>query len=482
MTTNDHNTNQPALYHKVAAKIERLIQQETYRAGERLPSIRTLSRQLRVGINTVAEAYRWLEDAHIVEAKPQSGYFVSRRRKVLRPSLAEDRVRLTANVVRWNDSQLQVMQNVADPRLAPLGRGAPGSEMLPAEKLSRMLAAQSRYFSSDCVSYAASMGVERLRKQIAKRSLDSGCSLAPEQIIITSGCVEAVTLALHAICRAGDTVAVESPVYYTFLNSLQWMGLKVLEIPASPEDGMNIDLLRYAVERGIVQTCLLISNFNNPLGSLMSEENKRDLVRVLAEHDVPLIEDDVYGELGFGRMRPPAYQAFDEKGLVLYCSSFSKTLAPGYRVGWIAPGRFQEKVLALKSLFNLSTATPTQLAIAEFLARGGYDRHLRSVRRVYRDHMSHMQDCVARCFPKETRTTHPEGGYFLWVEMPPDVDALRLYEESLRAGISIAPGTLFTLSDRFTNCLRLNCSLWSDAVEKAVETVGRLASKLQADA
>jgi len=466
------------LYQEIAAKIEGMIQQGIYRPGDRLPSIRELRRQLRVGINTITQAYAFLENRQAVEARPQSGYYVSRRssasnhRRDSRKATPE----LAANCVTLGQDQLQVMRSLADERLIPLGRGAPCPELLPTDKLNRMLATQGRYFPSACVSYAASSGVASLRTQIAKRSLDYGCTLSPEQVVVTSGCVEAVTLALQATCQAGDTVAVESPVYYTFLKSMQWMGLKVLEIPSTTLEGISLDVLRYAIQENPVRACILISNFSNPLGSLMPEAKKRELVAMLAKHEIPLIEDDVYGDLCFGRVRPATFKAYDDNGLVLLCSSFSKTLAPGYRVGWIAPGRFQEKIEGLKRLLNIATATPTQLAIAEFLARGGYDRHLRAVRRTLSHRMTQMRDGIIRCFPPGTQVTRPEGGYSVWVEMPEEFDAFRLYEAALEEGISLAPGMLFTTGDRFRNCLRLNCSFWSERIEQALETVGRLAT------
>ncbi len=294
--------------------------------------------------------------------------------------------------------------------------------------------------------------------------------------MITSGCVEAVTLALLATCNPGDTVAVESPVYYTFLNSIQWLGLKVLEIPTTPGEGISLEVLSFALQHNPVRACLLISNFSNPLGSLMPEGKKRELVRLLARHDIPLIEDDVYGDLSFGRSRPPAFKAYDERGLVALCSSFSKTLAPGYRIGWIAAGRYQEKVQGLKSLFNLATATPQQLSIAEFLSSGRYDRHVRANSRTLSNRTNLVRKCVLRHFPKGTSADLPEGGYFLWVRMPKSIDAFRLYEQALQRGISIAPGTLFTAGDRFRNCIRLNCSYWSERVEDAIRTLGRIAS------
>jgi DNA-binding transcriptional MocR family regulator len=254
------------------------------------------------------------------------------------------------------------------------------------------------------------------------------------------------------------------------------MGLKVLEIPSTPEDGMNLEILDYAINHNPVRACLIISNFNNPLGSLMTDEKKRQLVALLARHDIPLIEDDVYGDLAFGPARPTAAKAYDEKGLVLYCSSFSKTLAPGYRVGWIVPGRFRQKVEELKALFNVATATPTQLAIAEFLTNGGYDHHLRKLRRTLARRVADVQNAVGRCFPPGTRITHPAGGFILWVEMPGEADGLRLYEAALQNGISVAPGIIFsTTGDKYKNCFRLNASFWSERVEQPLNALGETA-------
>lgn len=479
MTTEIHgNPGKTPLYREVAAKIDRMIRQGSYLPGERLPSVRELSRRLQVGINTVSQAYAILEDSRVIETRPQSGHYVrnGHPKAESRSDASRTKPELTVNSVTLGRTHMEIIRSLKDERLIPLGLGSPSVDLLPVAKLNRMLAAQLRRSPSVCVSYAASNGLEPLRAQIAKRSLDYGCTLSPDQIVITSGCVEAVTLALQATCRPGDTVVVESPVYYTFLNSVQWMGLKVLEIPSSAQEGMNLDVLRYAIRQHPIHACLLISNFGNPVGGLMPDQKKRELVRLLSKHEIPLIEDDVYGDLGFGRARPPVFKAYDEKGLVLLCSSFSKTLAPGYRVGWIVPGRFQERVEGLKSLLNIATATPTQLAVAEFLAGGGYDRHLRAARRALQHRMTEVRKCVMRYFPSGTRCTRPEGGYLLWIELPEQADAFRLYEDALREEIGVAPGVLFSTSDSFKNCLRLNCSFWSDRIERAIRTLGRFAA------
>ncbi len=481
MTPNPRPGPRTVLYEELAARMGRLIDEGTYRPGDRIPSVRELSRQMRVSVNTVLEAYAQLENRRMIEARPQSGYYVSCRlpepKDVLETRQAARE--LVASPVDEGQLPLEVMRSLADPSLVPLGRGVPNGDLLPVERLNRMLAASVRRFGREAVAYSGTKGNRRLRTQIARRSLDWGCRLGPEDLVVTSGCVEAVTLALQATCRPGDTVAVASPCYYTFLNSIQWLGLKVLEIPSTPRHGMSLEVLRYALRHNPVHACIVISNFDNPLGAVMPDGAKRELVELLAKREIPLIEDDVYGDLAFGRSRPVSTKAYDERGLVLACSSFSKTLAPGYRVGWIVPGRFQQKVERLKSLFNIATASPTQLAIAEFLTSGGYDRHLRAIRRVYARQVARVREAVGRYFPPGTQVTRPEGGFVLWVEMPDGVDAFRLYERALRAGIGIAPGTLFSTGDRFRNCIRISAAFWSSEVDRALETVGTMARRLE---
>jgi DNA-binding transcriptional MocR family regulator len=480
MNTNGKNrAGELLLYEEVAARIGGMISNGTYRAGERIPSIRALCRQMRISANTVMESYSRLENLGMIEARPQSGYYVCSRHAEPAglPASGEQRGDIAPNPVILGDVALEVMRNIANPSLVPLGGGIPNYDLLPMDKLNRMLSSESRRFSLQSIAYPPHQGHKLLRTQIARRSLDSGRALSPEDIIITSGCVEAMNLALQAVCRPGETVAIGSPVYPTFLKSIQWMGLKVLEIPSSGS-GMNLEVLDYAIRHNRVSACITIANFNNPLGCLMPDDRKRELVRLLAKQEIPLIEDDVYGDLAYGSSRPPSTKSFDEDGLVLYCSSFSKTLAPGYRVGWIAPGRFKEKVAQLKVLLNIASASPTQFAVAEFLTNGGYDYHLRKIRRVYARQTAQVREAVVRHFPAGTRVSRPEGGYILWVELPEGFDAFKLYEAALREGIGIAPGTIFTLGDSYKNCFRLNAAFWSERTERALETLGGMADDL----
>ncbi|MBN1140676.1 MAG: PLP-dependent aminotransferase family protein [Deltaproteobacteria bacterium] len=469
------------LYEQLAGEVAALVEKGTFRPGDRVPSIRALSRQFQVSLNTVKEAYALLEDRRLIEARPQSGYYVCARLPETPEEPVVDPPAINPTEVSISRIYRMVMHDLLDPALVQLGIAFPNPDLLPIDKLNRMLATETRRFRLSSIGYEIPPGCERLRKQIAQRMLVTGCALRPDQIIITSGCVEAVVLSLRALCRPGDTVAIQSPVYFNFLQMIEDLGLKTLEIPTSPLTGMSLDALEYALDnhRGEVKACLVLTNFNNPCGGSMSDTDKRRLVALLEHHGIPLIEDDIYGDLSFSDRRPTVAKAFDRGGNVLLCSSFSKTLAPGYRVGWIAPGRFQEEIERGKMLTNIATATPPQLAIAEFLANGGYDHHLRSIRRVYARKVAQMADAIGRQFPEGTRVTHPKGGFVLWLEMPEKVDSIQLFDLAHRHGISIAPGPLFSATGKYRNFVRLNAGFYSEKMEATIATLGRLARELE---
>jgi DNA-binding transcriptional MocR family regulator len=469
-------------YEEIAGRIGYLIESGTFKPGQRIPSVRALGRQMGVSVNTVMQAYALLEDGRVIEARPQSGYYVRGRLPEIPVLPGRMPKRPAPSEVSVSAICQKMMRDTMDPSLVQLGGAIPNPDLLPGERLGRMIASEVRRFGNRSVAYATPPGLEKLRRQVAGRALESGCVLGPDEIVITSGCVEAVYFALRACCRPGDTVAVESPTYYNFLQLLQELGLKVLEIPSSPATGMSIEALRYALDHAPVRACLAITNFSNPLGGLMPEENKRELVAMLAERDVALVEDDIYGDLSFSPTRPHVAKKFDRKGLVLLCSSYSKTLAPGYRVGWVAAGRFQPEVERLKLILNLATASPTQMAVAEFLANGGYDHHLRGLRKAYARQTALMAEAVGNSFPETTRVTRPAGGFVLWVEMPGGVDAIRLYGAAREAGISIAPGPIFSADGKFPNSIRLNAAFWSPEVERAIATLGEIAERLLREA
>jgi DNA-binding transcriptional MocR family regulator len=468
------------LYLQVAGKIENLIHSGTLRPGERIPSVRRACTQHGVSLTTIVQAYLTLENRGLIEARPKSGFFV---RSLLRDRVLEpitSRVGNSAALVGVGSLQTRIFDAARMPEVVPFGAAYPSAENLPVKKLSLIMASVARSAGARGINYDMPPGSEQLRRQIARRSLDCGGNLSPDEIITTCGGTEALVLCLRAVTKAGDVVAVESPTYFGMLQQIEELGLKALEIPMHPRNGMNLDELERAIKNRRIAACLGVPNFNNPLGSLMPDENKQRLLQILARRDVPLIEDDINGDLSHSGHRPRVAQSYDKTGRVLLCGSFSKTLAPGYRVGWVAPGRFYEKVKSLKLTSTLATSSLPQFAIAEFVANGGYDHHLRSLRSNFAMQIQRTSDAVAESFPEEIKFTRPGGGFVLWIELPKKVSALKLHERALAEKISIAPGPMFSATQNFQNFIRINCGHpWTSRLERAVEILGGLAKRMR---
>src|SRR5262245_47297149 len=469
--------NQDLLYERVADHITQLIDHGTLRVGERLPSVRRLSSQMDVSISTVLQAYMTLEDKNRIEAKPQSGFYVRATRTLPPEPMASSP---SPVVTRVGVSVLvaQVFQSAHDREMVQLALSTPSPDLLPVKRLNRLMAAATSRAGARAVSYDFPPGYAPLRHEIAKRSMDWGGRLSENDIVTTHGTMEALNLCLRAVAKAGDVIAIESPAFYGTLQIIESLGMKALEIPADPKNGIILDALADAIRRQKVRACLFVLNFSNPLGSCMADANKKELVELLARREIPLIEDDIYGDLFFGAARPKTAKAYDKQGLVLLCSSFSKTLAPGYRVGWTAAGRFRPQVESLKFTSTMATTTAPQMAIADFLQNGGYDRYLRKIRRILMTQVQQMSNAVGEYFPQGTKVTRPQGGYVLWVELPRSIDSLELHRRALQQKISIAPGPIFSLKQRYQNFIRLSCSQpWSQKIESTMRAIGELCAK-----
>jgi DNA-binding transcriptional MocR family regulator len=474
----------PHLYERLAERVAALIGAGTLRPGDRAPSVRQLSRQQGVSVATVLSAYSLLENRGLLVARPQSGYYVAAQRparSAVLPPLPGDPPCPPGSACAVSVDELlrRVQNDVASPRLVPLGAAVPSPELLPSAKLTRLMLQAAREQPQRSTAYDSPRGTRELRVQIAQRLLAAGCELAPDDILITNGCSEAVFLALRAACRPGGLVAIETPCQYGLLLALEVLGLRALEIPTCPIAGMSLPALRLALEQQPVEAVLLTTNFSNPLGSSLPDAAKRELAELAAQHKVAVIEDDIYGDMAFSGERPRVAKAWDRSGRVLLCGSFSKTLAPGYRVGWCASGQYAREVERVKRATSFASPTLPQLAIARFLESGGYDHHLRRLRRVYAEQVERAAAAIARHFPAGTQVSQPGGGYLLWVELPERVDSLALYQRALEAQVSVVPGPLFSPQGKYRNCIRVSCGApWSPRVEGALATLGALAQAL----
>ena len=466
---NDH------LYLRIAETIEQQIMDQVLKIGDKLPSVRLLSKEHGISVSTILQSYYHLEGKGLIESRPQSGYYVR-----FNPS------RFPHKIEKSNPQQIIKTKNVEaiigevydDFGLQHITRfslSVPAPEILPLAKLNKAMIQALRELPGNGTSYEQIQGNEMLRRQVARWSMHWGGHLQPDDLVTTAGCMNAISYCLMAITKPGDTIAVESPVYFGVLRFAQSIGLKVLELPTDPDTGVDPDDVKKALKKHDIKACFFVTNFSNPLGYCMPDENKQAMVRLLSKNGIPLIEDDLYGDIYFGKSRPRSCKSYDEEGNVLWCSSISKTLAPGYRVGWVAPGRYMDKVKRLKLYHSITSASAQQAAIASFLATGRYEYHLRKLRQTLHANSLQFIQAIGAYFPAGIKMTNPKGGFILWIELDKKIDTYVLYQEAMLHKISIAPGTMFTLQDRYQNCMRLSYGMqWTTEVDKALKKLGSL--------
>ena len=463
------------LYHDLADRTAKLIADGVLRPGDRLPSVRQTCRAHGISPVTVTQAYDLLESRGLVDARPKSGYFVRARLGQRLPEPEMSRPVGHSTALEVSDFIFQILESVKDPAVVPLGSSFPSPYLFPLDKLGRCLAAAARKLDPLATVTDLPPGNEELRRQLSLRYLAQGADVPPQEIVITSGAMEGLNLCLQAVTRPGDLIAIESPTFYAGLQASERLGLKVIEIPSHPREGVSLVALEDALRHHPIKACLFMLNFANPTGALVAGEGKKALLALLRRYEVPLIEDDVYAELYFGPERPLCSKAEDRDGLVMHVSSFSKCLAPGYRVGWVAGGRYAGRIQRQKLSTSLATTIPVQIALADYLKQGGYENHLRRLRQTLARQEVAFVELVERYFPPATRLARPGGGYFLWLELPAPTDALRLHQQALEQGISIAPGPIFSAKREFQRCIRLNFGHLEPArLETAVETLARL--------
>lgn len=459
-------------YQKIARTIIAQIKQGVWKAGEKLPSLRAVSHENGVSLNTAIQAYYELEKEGYIISRPKSGYIVNYKPiRLTAPATTQPSVQSESKEVVDLIAEVYSSLEIGDKSITRFSLGMPEDVLLPIAKLNKELFRAIRSLPGNGTRYDETQGNVRLRKYVARFTYCWNGDLTEDDIVTTAGVTNAIAMALSVTTKRGDTVAVESPVYFGMLQLANSLGLRVLELPTNPVTGIDLDALKGVLPQ--INACLLISNFNNPMGSCMPDEHKKAVVAMLAEHDIPLIEDDLYGDLYFGNSRPRPCKAFDEKGLVLWCGAVSKTLAPGYRVGWIAPGKFKEAIIRQKNIHLISTPTLNQEAIANFMENDRYENHLRKLRGELHANSIHFAQAIMNYFPENTKIVTPQGGFMLWMELDKQIDTTKLYYMAMRQKISIAPGRMFTLQDQYNNCMRLSYGQrWTSLIEERLKSLG----------
>lgn len=461
------------LYQKIAGALGAQIKSGNLKAGDKMPSLRTLHREYGVSMTTVIQAYLELEAKGLIVSRPKSGYYVSYKPArlsvpaVSKPSPGSEQEEVATLISR-------VYSTLSHKEVTRFSLGVPENELLPVAKLNKEIVHALRDLQGSGTEYEEIQGNSRLRRAIARLTYTWQGNLNEEDVVTTAGAMNAISFALMALTQKGDTIAVESPVYFGILQLAKSLGLSVIELPTHPLTGIEPEALKKVLPK--IKVCLLVANFNNPLGSCMPDEHKKEVVKMLAESGIPLIEDDLYGDVYFGNSRPKPCKAFDEEGLVLWIGSVSKTLAPGYRVGWLVPGQFKNKIIHQKFIHAVSSNTIAQEAIANFLEKGRYEHHLRKLRNELQANSLQFSGAITEYFPGGTKISRPQGGFMLWVEFDSRIDTAELYERAIRQKISIAPGRMFSLQNQFNACMRLSYGQrWTGQLDNKLKQLGRIA-------
>jgi len=466
------SATQPLLYEKVARLVSAQIASGALRSNDRIPSVRAMSRTARVSIATVVQAYIQLESAGLIESRPQSGFYV--RASTLPPPKPH-----AQKITKPRSVSAEVLDTCREALrradIVPLNGAFTSPDLYPHHRLNSLIREVLRRYPHHAGELVIPPGDADLRREIAKRMALAGAPTDPEEIVITAGTMDAITLSLRVICAAGDTVLVESPTYFGVLQAMEYLGLKVIEVPNHAGHGIDVDAVRRAVRTTRVSAAVLMPNFNNPVGSLTPDNAKRELVEILIGAGIPIIEDDIYGDLHYGAERPRSLRSFDDSGLVVSCGSVSKTIALGYRIGWAVSGQLHQEIARAKFLTAVACPTLQQRVLARYYASGGYDRYLRRVRLMLATNAQRFSESISRHFPERTRVSRPAGGLVLWVELPERVDGTDLFRTALASRIGISPGLIFSAKAHYRNYIRLNCGLpWSTTVERALEKLGRM--------
>jgi len=471
------------LYRQVVDLISDNIESGALMPGDRLPSLRRMSHRIGVSIPTVRQAYVELERQRRVQSRPQSGFYVRGlpTNELVRPSPAFRRSARPIPVI-GRSLMDRVYDGLYTPGVVPFGIANPCMVKPAAKALHRTMKRIMARAQERSLAYAPTLGEAGLRRQIAYRYLDTvGGKIDPDNICITNGGQEALLLALQAVAGKGDVIAVESPTYHGLLELIDSLGMLAIEVETCPEEGISLSALRKTLEAHPVKACMFATTLSNPLGVSMPEEMRQELVEMLEAHGVVLIEDDVYGDLLFDGHRPKPAEFYSRSGSVLTCGSFSKTIAPGYRIGWLIAGQYIDQIVQLKRSFSCSSGLLQQLTLSEFLATGDYDRYLKTLRPELQCNAERMSAMVAQHFPRETRTSKPVGGSVIWLELPEKVDSEMLFDLAIEAGISIAPGLIFSPCNRYRNFIRLSFGHpWSRQIEEGIEWLGRKVAAIAA--
>lgn len=445
------------LYQNIVEYFIKNIESGSILAGEKLPSLRKISDQFDVSLSTAVEAYRKLELFGYVTAKDRSGYVAripSGGDNVLLPS-KKFQSRITE--IDHIDEIIQLINQTMDSEIAPFGVGTPEMALYPHKMLNRYFTRMIRLHPQASSSYIFGLGLEELRVELARWVRPSVGVTSKEKILITNGCLEAINLALGAECSVGDIVAIESPCYFGLLHAIHHHGLKAIEVKTDPKSGIDPESLEDLAKKNKIRALISTPTAQNPLGFTMSDGRKKQILAVCKKYKIRLIENDIYGELSYETKRPKTYKYFDKDEIVTYCSSFSKFLGPGLRLGWCIVAGDVTPYLRQKLSLNLSTASLTQHVVCNILRNEDLSKVGHAMAGHYKKNVQIYSNVFQNLMGERLILTQPTGSYFLWARIQ-DLDSRTAYQKAKKQKISFAPGPIFSACSQYNNYLRLNCA------------------------
>lgn len=453
---------------QLAHNIRLLIENQSLKAHEKLPSLRDQVSVTGLSLMTVMNAYQTLEAQGIIYSKAKSGYFVSPQ-----PNIRAESIPRPTNInssIDHNSLIFQYLKTTQSDQFVALGSAFPDHHVVLSKKLIQIMAQLTRQKDNYIRSETLPPGNLELRKLIAQRYTLHGINTTADDLVISSGCLDALNLSLQAIAQAGDYILLQQHIFYGAWQAAERLGLKVITLPEHPIHGFDIDAFAEVLTQYPIKVCWLMLNHHNPIGFTVSSEIKAKIADLLDQHQVYLIEDDVYEELYFGQQRPISVKHFDHGNWVLHCSSFSKTLGASFRVGWVHAGQFSTRIQHLQLMSTISTNHLLQQALVEFIAQHHYEKHLRQVRQSLAKYKKQFFKYLEPRLPSGCEIYYHTGGYFLWIKLPPHVASMQIYQDLIQENISIAPSSLFCLFAEEQQAIRLNCSFaWSEQLQTALD-------------
>lgn len=445
------------LYQKIVDYIIEHINKGIILPGEKLPSLRKIADQFGVSLSTAVEGYHRLELYGYVIAKDRSGYLAQLPNSENSVLQISKNFKSKVSEITHVDEITNLYLQSQDKNIAPFGIATPDPTKLPNKIITKSMTWATKSIPDIHGRYLFGKGVLELRQELAKWMRPWIGITSAENILITSGCMEALNIALATLCKPGDIVAVESPCYFGILQSIHNHHLQSLEVKTDPQEGLDPEALEALAKKHKIKVLISTANVQSPTGYTMSDKRKKDVLAVCNKYGIRLIEDDIYGEMAFNNIRPKSYKYFDKNSIVTYCSSFSKSVGPGLRIGWCIPSEKMDEAVRLKITLNLSTSALIQYTVLHMLKKENLLKIIHNTAKYYENNLQIYSSVIQNQLESKVAFSRPTGHYFLWLRVE-GLDSTMALEKARKHKLSFTPGPLFSATKQFNSYLRINCA------------------------